>query len=200
MSRFPDTPVTLLARLASDITGRSEAQWTQLIELYRPTMVKFAESLGAKSSAEDIVQDVLVSLVSSIRRGGYNAKLGKFHSYLAASIRNRIINWRDSERSRGADGRASLGGAVEAAAAVPPEAPAVIDAKWRLACRAAAMGHVLTKTALAARTKDIYRAYVIDGRPIGDVAKEFGVSRNVVAQAKTRIESMIAGYEKMLAE
>ena len=37
MANFPDTPVSLLVRLASDRTGiRDEAGWTRLFELYAP--------------------------------------------------------------------------------------------------------------------------------------------------------------------
>ena len=42
MSAFPDTPVTLLARMAAERTGASEASWTRFFELYQPVIVKFA--------------------------------------------------------------------------------------------------------------------------------------------------------------
>ena len=81
-----------------------------------------------------------------------------------------------------------------------PEAAAILDAKWRLAQHAAAVEHVLTRTALAQRSKDVYRAYVLEERPIGEVARAFGVSRNVVSQIKTRVDAMIADFEAMLRD
>ena len=62
------------------------------------------------------------------------------------------------------------------------------------------MEHVLTRTALAQRSKDVYRAYVLEERPIGEVAQAFGVSRNVVSQIKTRVDAMIADFETMLRD
>jgi DNA-directed RNA polymerase specialized sigma subunit len=83
---------------------------------------------------------------------------------------------------------------------VPSETEALLDAKWRLAQHAAAVEHILTKTALAQKSKDIYREYVIKERPIGEVAKEFGVPNNSVSQIKTRVERMIADYEAMIKD
>ena len=83
---------------------------------------------------------------------------------------------------------------------MPSETAAVIDAKWLQARRSAAVEHVLTKTALAQQSKDIYRSYVLEERPIGEVAKAFGVSNNSVSQIKTRVERMIADYESMFAD
>jgi DNA-directed RNA polymerase specialized sigma subunit len=81
---------------------------------------------------------------------------------------------------------------------VPSETEAVLDAKWRMARRAAAVEHILTKTALAQKSKDVYRSYVIDERPIDEVAKAFGIPNNSVSQIKTRVERMIADYESLL--
>ena len=42
MSAFPDTPVSLLARMAAARTGASEESWTRFFELYQPVIMKFA--------------------------------------------------------------------------------------------------------------------------------------------------------------
>ena len=59
----------------------------------------------------------------------------------------------------------------------------------------AAWEHALTKTALAQRSKDVYRAYVLEERPIDEVARQFGIPNNSVSQIKTRVEKMIAAIE-----
>lgn len=59
---------------------------------------------------------------------------------------------------------------------------------------------MLTKTALSQKSRDIYRRYVVEERPIGEVAAEFGVPRNAVSQVKTRVERMIADYERLFPE
>ena len=121
---------------------------------------------------------------------------GKFRRYLATLVRNELVSrWR-KRQSRGEGASVSLddpGSGVEAF--VDSDAAAIVDVKWRLARRKAAVEWALTKTALSAQSKAVYRAYVIDERPIGEVAAEFNIPRNSVSQIKTRVERMIAAIE-----
>jgi RNA polymerase sigma-70 factor (ECF subfamily) len=201
MSVFPDTPVTMLARMAARVTGESEAGWVRFFELYEPVIKKFAEFAGAKRDSEDVVQDVFVKLVEVFRRGGYNPEKGKFRSYLSTMIRREVINRWQKAKVRGEGCHVSIDNDDSPLeVAVPSETAAILDAKWRLAQHAAAVEHILTKTAIAQKSKDIYREYVIKERPIGEVAKEFGVPNNSVSQIKTRVERMIADYEAMIKD
>lgn len=199
MARFPDTPVSLLAHIASEKTGvRDEAAWTRLFELYAPAIRAFAEERGVGAEGEDVVQDIFMRLVEVL--GGGKVKIGggaaKFRRYLATLIRNELVSrWR-RHQSRGGcsvvsmdDPEADVEPSVDSATA------ALIDAKWRLARHKAAVDWTLSKTALSPQSKAVYRAYVIEGRPIGEVAAEFGIPRNSVSQIKTRVERMIAAVE-----
>jgi len=197
MSALPDTPVTLIARMAAQITGEDEAGWVRFFDLYQPVIRHFAQAAGAKADSEDVAQEVLVKLVDVFRNGTYTPEKGRFRAYLATITRREVINRWQKAQARAAGRHVSLD---DAEIAVPPEAAAMLDAKWRLAQHAAAVEHVLTRTALAQKSKDIYRAYVLEERPIGEVAKAFGVSRNVVSQVKTRVDAMIADFEAMLRD
>lgn len=197
MSKIPDTPVTLIARMAAQITGEDEAVWVKFFDLYQPVIRHFAEYAGAKSDADDVVQDVLVKLVDVFRSGAYRPERGHFRSFLATITRREVINRWQKAQARAAGMHVPID---DVELAVPPEAAAMLDAKWRLAQRAAAIEHVLTRTALAQKSKAVYRAYVLEERPIGEVAKAFGVSRNVVSQVKTRVDAMIADFESMLRD
>ena len=199
MANFPDTPVSLLVRLASDRTGiRDEAGWTRLFELYAPAIRAFAEERGGEGEGEDVVQEIFMRLVEVLGSG--RVKIGdgamKFRRYLATLIRNELVSrWR-KRMARGGDGLVSLddpGAGVEAT--VDSDAAAVVDVKWRLARRRAAVEWALTKTALSPQSKAVYQAYVIDERPIGEVSAEFNIPRNSVSQIKTRVERMIAAIE-----
>jgi len=199
MARFPDTPVSLLAHIASEKTGvRDEAAWTRLFELYAPAIRAFAEERGVGAEGEDVVQDIFMRLVEVL--GGGRVKIGggaaKFRRYLATLIRNELVSrWR-RRQSRGGGSVVSMddpGADVEPS--VDSATAALIDAKWRLARHKAAVDWTLSKTALSPQSKAVYRAYVIEGRPIGEVAAEFGIPRNSVSQIKTRVERMIAAVE-----
>ena len=200
MSKIPDTPVTLIARMAAQATGEDEATWVKFFEIYQPVIRHFAESAGAKSDADDVVQDVLMKLVDVFRSGTYHPEKGRFRAFLATITRREVINRWQKAQARAADRHVSLNRTTAQEIAVPPEAAAILDVKWRLAQHTAAMEHVLTRTALAQKTKDIYRAYVLEEMPIGEVAKAFGVSRNVVSQTKTRVDAMIADFEAMFRD
>ena len=197
MSTLPDTPVTLIARMAAQVTGEDEAGWVRFFDLYQPVIRHFARAAGAKMDEEDVAQDVLLKLVEVFRRGAYKPEKGRFRAYLAAITRREVINRWQKAQAR-AEGRQVPIDDVQLT--VPPEAAAVLDAKWHLAQHAAAVEHVLTRTALAQKSKDVYRAYVLEERPIGEVAKAFGIPRNSVSQIKTRVEAMIADFEAMFRD
>ena len=199
MSAFPDTPVTLLSRIAAQVTGRAdEAAWTRLFELYEPAIRKFSELHGAGCDSEDVAQEIFLKLVSVLRRGTFKigGDAGRFRSYLASLIRRELISrWRKAN-ARGLGSNISIDNPdVSIELQVDSETVALIDAKWRLARHEAAVEHALTKTALSAQSKAVYRAYVLEDRPIGEVAKAFGIPNNSVSQIKTRVEKMIAAIE-----
>ena len=201
MSAFPDTPVSLLARMAAARTGASEASWTRFFELYQPVIVKFAAFSGAGREAEDVAQDVFVKLVEVFRRSAYDPAHGTFRAYLATMIRHEVVNRWHKAAVRAEGRHVSIDNyehPVELAA--PSETAAILDARWRLARRQAAVEHVLTKTALSEKSKAIYRAYVLEERPIDEVAAAFGVPNNTVSQTKTRVARMIAAHEELLGE
>jgi len=196
---FKPTSGTLLQRIAIEKTGEDEATWVRFWELYQPAMLMFARSIGGGENSEDIVQDVLSKLVGELKHGGYERQDGKlFRSYLKTLIRRQLIDAYRKERVRGYGRKVELTEAiVEDTAAAERDVGGELDAEWMRACHAAAVDHVLTKTALAQQSKDIYRAYALEGRPVGEVAKAFGVSKNLVSQIKTRVDKMV---ESQMAE
>ncbi len=202
MGTFPDTPVTLLARIAVEATGQrtDEAAWVRLFNLYAPAIRRFAELQGTPSSeSEDVTQDIFLRLVAILRGGRYRADAGRFRCYLATLVRNELVSrWRKVQARAACVPLDAV--PDEAIATLPPEAAALLDAKWRLARHEAAIEHALTKTALSRQSREIYRAYALEGRPIDEVASAFGVSRNVVAQVKTRVNRMVASLEAEYAE
>lgn len=197
MSALPDTPVTLIARMAAQMTGEDEAGWVRFFDLYQPVIRHFAQAAGAKADSEDVAQDVLVKLVEVFRKGSYTPEKGRFRAYLATITRREVINRWQRAQARAEGRRVSID---DVDLSVPPDAAAMLDAKWRMAQHAAAVEHVLTRTALAQKSKDVYRAYVLEERPICEVAKAFGIPRNSVSQIKTRVEAMIADFEAMFRD
>ena len=201
-SIFPDTPVTLLARIAVEATGHTtdEASWTRLFGLYAPAIRAFAEHMGTPSAdSEDVVQEIFAKLVDALRAGGYSTEAGRFRCYLATMIRHTLISrWRKAQVRVTCVPIECV--SEDELPALSSETEAQLDAKWRLARHEAAVEHALTKTALSQQSREIYRAYVLEGQSIGEVAARFNVPRNTVAQVKTRVSRMIASIEGLTAE
>ena len=195
MSAFRESPATLLVKLAAQVTGEDEANWVRFADLYIPAIREFARRRGDGRDVDDVVQEVLAGLVQVFRGNKFSIREGKgnFRAYLAKMIRSRLYMAYRREKARGLGLNVPLD---DAEPAVPADSvTAAMDAEWAMARHRAAEEHVLTKTLVSDLNKRLYRAYVVEERPIDEVAREFGVTRNQVSQAKTRIGRMVAAIE-----
>ena len=195
MIAFPETPATLLVKLAAQVTGEDEANWVRFADLYVPAIREFARHRGDGRDVDDVVQEVLAGLVRIFRGNKFSVREGKgnFRAYLAKMIRSQLYMAYRRDKARGLGLNVPL---EDAEPSVPADCvTAAMDAEWAAARHRAAVEHVLTKTLVSDLNKRLYRAYVVEERPIDEVAREFGVTRNQVSQAKTRIGRMVAAIE-----
>ena len=208
-STFPVTSVTLIAKIKNLSPGEDSAAWVRFWDTYALAIRQFAVMKGGEANADDIVMTVLGKLVNVLRDGQYSIDKGKFHSYLATMIVNEVHMAHRKELARAGDRKVSIDAALEDESGATDRTVAdtlvadgssaeSIDEDWRQAVLKSAVEHVLTKTALSERDRRVYRAYALEGRDIGEVAREFGVSRNVISQIKTRIDKRIVAVGKSL--
>ena len=200
MSAFPETSATLLSKLAAQITGEDEANWARFVDLYVPAIRDFARHRGDGRDVDDVVQEVLAGLVRVLRSGSFSVREGKgnFRAYLAKMIRSQLYMAYRREKARGLGLNVPLDDVQPSVSS--ESVTAAIDAEWAAARHRAAVEHVLAKTLVSDLNKRLYRAYVVEERPIDEVAREFGVTRNQVSQAKTRIGRMVAAIEGFVEE
>jgi len=199
MSTFPETSFTLIAKIKDLPPGQDGAAWTRFWELYGPAMRAFAVFKGGEANADDIVMTVLGKLVDVLRSGQFDPKKGAFHSYLATMIYNEVHMQRRKDEVRKTDEHVPLDETLAETLAAPVSAET--DADWQRAILAAAVEHVLTKTALSERDRAIYRFYVQEGHSLDETVAKFKLARNNISQIRTRIEKRIAviGREMALA-
>ena len=204
---FPQTSVTLIAKIRDLGPGRDSAEWVRFWDSYSLAIKQFAIFKGGEENADDIVMTVLAKLVDVLRSGQYTPEKGRFHSYLASMIVNEVHMAHRKDLARAGGRKVSLdagGGSDEQdgtladTLAAPETSPESLDEDWRNAVLRSATEHVLTKTALSARDRAVYRAYALAGKPIEEVAAEFHLSRNMVSQIKTRIEKRIVAVGREL--
>lgn len=209
MSAFPATSVTLIQKIKALSPGEDGAAWVRFWDAYSLAIRRFAALKGGEANADDIVMTVLGKLVNVLREGQYTPEKGAFHSYLATMIVNEVHMQHRKDLVRKTDQHLSLdapaGGESDGVDVTLADAlqttvtPAdMYEDDWRQAVLASVVEHVLTKTALSDRDRAVYRAYVQEGRPIGEVAAEFRLTRNSVSQIKTRIERRIVAVGREL--
>ncbi len=200
MSAFPETSLTLIAKIRDLPPGQDNAAWVRFWDSYALAMRQFAAMKGGEANADDILLRVLAKLVTVLREGRYNPQTGRLHSYIVTMILNEIRMDHRKDEVRARDRQISLdapiaGGegtrTVAETIAAPPETPERLDADWRAAVLASAEDFVLNRTAISARDRRVWAEYVQKNRPIEEVAAEFRLSRNAVSQIKTRISRRI---------
>lgn len=210
MSAFPRTSATLIAKIRDLSAGDDGAAWARFWDTYALAIRRFAAMKGGEANADDIVMTVLAKLVEVLRSGQYAPEKGRFHSYLTRMIVNEVYMAHRKDLVRAEDRKISLDAPIvgadggtgrtvaETLVAAEERPEEQLDEEWRQAVLKSATDYVLEKTALSDRDRRVYRAYALDGRDIGSVADEFGISRNFVSQIKTRIDKRIVAVGKTL--
>ena len=222
MNAFPVTSATLIQKIKSLPPGADDAAWVRFWDSYAGAVRTFAARKGGEENADDIVMTVLGKLVEVLRSGQYSPEKGAFHSYLSVMVLNEVHMLRRKELVRKVDRRVSLDMVVQkgdeangksertladviSRESLSPDATAAmaesakdLDDDWRQSILASAVDHVLTKTALSQRDRDVYREYVQEGRGIDEVAAKYRLSRNSVSQIKTRINRRIVAVGREL--
>ena len=191
------TSMTLLQKIAVEITGEREAAWIRFFDLYTPAIRKFVEWHDSTHDPDDVIQDIYIKLVDVVQCGKYDSSKGTFRAFLATMIRNHLVSLYRKESVRGCGLHVSID---EIEIPVSADAAMELDMKWMLARRQSAIEHVLTKTAMNAQTRDIYRAYAIDEVPVEEIEDRFGVNSNYIYKIKSRIEKMAEIIERELGD
>ena len=211
-SMFPETSVTLLGKLAAQVTGEDQANWLRFWNLYANAIRRLVKKLHGESHADDVLSEVMRKLVDFFRSGRMDRGKGSFRSYLSQMVRNELGMIYRREKARGGDRFVYIDNMdkAEGAEAAAWNAAAAemstsgddvwkrIDIEFVAAARDEALEHIYSNPAISKQKKDVYSAYVLEGRPIDQVAEQFGISRNLVSQIKVRMErSLLAVLAEM---
>ena len=193
MNVFPATSQTLLQKLAAQITGERESAWVRFFGLYEPAIKRFVTYHDSDHDPEDVAQEIFLKLVNVVKSGGYSPAKGRFRAFLATMIRRHLVSLYRKDQARGAGMFVDID---EVELTVPPDVAEQIDAKWRMARHQSAIEHLLTKTAISAQSRAIYRAYVEDEMPLEEVSARFGVTKTAIYKIKSRVGQMAAIVEE----
>jgi RNA polymerase sigma-70 factor (ECF subfamily) len=180
----PPTSKSLLAK-ARDCADQSA--WRRLTELYEPLLQKWVRPHVAQTAdAEDVVQEVLTTLVRELPRFDHNQRPGAFRAWLRTITLHRLrAYWEKRDARPTAFGSAKLCPALDELA----DPNSALSRSWD-----EEHDRYVTRTMLASIRLEFqpatWRAFemqVNDGRSALDVAQTLGLSVNAVLIAKSRV-------------
>jgi RNA polymerase sigma factor (sigma-70 family) len=169
------TPATLLLRLRQP--GDADA-WRQFVHLYTPLLYQWTQRLGLQpADAADLVQEVFLALCRALPQFHYDRRRS-FRAWLFTLMRNKL----QDRRRRPVP--LPVGGAGLLEQAREDDAVAVEEAEYRAHLAARAMR--LIQNEFSPATWQAFWATVVDGRPVGEVAADLGLTPNAVYLARGR--------------
>lgn len=179
------THATLLARLSD---GRDAVAWHEFCNRYGDLIRAFARQRGLQpSDCDDIVQDVLTALTSSMRGFEYDRAKGKFRSYLKTVTIHAIF-----ARLRQKKGEVALEEVKAAADAAAANRD--VDGQWDSEWRQYHLRHGLRTIRAEFSEADFaaFEMYAISRRPAQQTAESLNMSVDQVYQAKSRMLRRLA--------
>ena len=179
-----ETSHSLLERLR---LKPDEQSWTRLVNLYTPLLRHWLHQTGVDGAdADDLLQDVLTTLVREIPCFEHNQRKGAFRHWLRAILLNRVRGF-----LRGRQFRPQPAGGVDAWTVLDSlEDPASqLSREWDRQHDEFVARRLLEliEPEFAATTWQAFRLQVLDGRPPAEVAETLGLSLDAVYTAKSRV-------------
>lgn len=181
------TRTSLLERVRSE-DGRA---WEEFYSVYWEPILRYSRKLGLRDAdAGDVLQETMVALMSILPRFEYDRRKGKFRNFLLTIVHRKCLAAHRRAKRRGEvpleapaseDGLAPL----DKLEAVPEDLPD--ENAWREALMVEAVKRLTRDPRMKPETLAAFRAYVIEGRPAPEVAREFGIKENALYQVRNRL-------------
>ncbi|MEK6643878.1 MAG: sigma-70 family RNA polymerase sigma factor [Planctomycetota bacterium] len=170
---------TLLARIANPADPMA---WSEFCRQYERMIRSFAARQGVVGAeADDVVQEVLISLTKAMTSFEYDPAKGKFRSYLKTVVVRAIYRRRQKSPSN-VSGLESM---ADIAAADDESLDAVWEEEWRQQHLRRAMCTV--ESEFNSSDLKCFQSYVLNGDDAAEVSKRYDVSVGQVYNAKHRI-------------
>jgi RNA polymerase sigma-70 factor (ECF subfamily) len=181
MSQADSTHLTFLLRLR-DRTDR--VSWQEFHQRYGQLLYRYARSRGAShADAEDVVQEVELYLFKAISDFEYDARKGRFRTYLRSAVVHAL--------SRRANQRAAQPALLDPHTLdyVAGEQEASADARWerewQLHRLRWAMQSIVDE--FEPLTIKAFEMHVLAGQPVEETAQALNLSKASVYQARSRV-------------
>lgn len=181
MSQADSTHLTFLLRLRD---RADKLSWQEFHERYGQLLYRYARGRGAShADAEDVVQEVEMYLFKAINDFEYDARKGRFRTYLRSAVVHAL--------ARRATKQAGQPAALDPQTLdyVSSEKEASADARWEREWQLHRLRWAMHSIAgeFEPLTLRAFEMHVLGGRPVTETAGELGLSKASVYQARSRI-------------
>jgi RNA polymerase sigma-70 factor (ECF subfamily) len=188
------TSQSLLLRLRHE-PGDQRA-WVGFVDRYAPLIRRWCRERGMREpDIEDVSQDVLVRLVTALKKFSYDPK-GRFRGWLRAVVQSALVDhrarWRQPARGSG-DSRVI---AVLAGQEARPDLTDRLQASFDLEILERAMAAVSAR--VAPHNWQAFVRTVLEGRAVAETARALGVHEGIVYVARCKIQKMLKREIKRL--
>lgn len=181
---MPDTSASLLERLRA---GPDDEAWRRLVELYSPLLHGWLRRYSLQATdADDLMQEVLSTLVRELPAFRYDPARGAFRSWLRTILANRLqAFFRDRQRSPQPAG-GSVGPRLLEQLADPNSDQSRL---WNQEHDRHVARRLLAgiKPDFEPTTWTAFERCTLDGKKASVVAAELGISVNAVFISKSRV-------------
>jgi RNA polymerase sigma-70 factor (ECF subfamily) len=179
--RFDSTRATLLLRLRDRTDSLS---WQEFHDRYGELLYRYARRRGASAvDAEDVVQDVEMSLLKALDGFEYDVRKGRFRGYLRVAVVRAMAR---RANKAGRDGDVVDPHSFDYLAAVKD---AEADERWEREWRSHRLRWALRQIAgeFEKVTLDAFKVHVLAGKSVEETAAQLGINKASVYQAKSRV-------------
>lgn len=175
----------------------NDDDWSAFFDLYAPLVFRVAKSQGLQDDdCEEIVQQVMVAVMTQIAKFEYRPQVGRFRDWLAQMTRHKIADLMKA-RSRSV---------LAAKASVSISGPDSLDPfeqlweqQWQRALLERSIEHARNQVG-----PEVFQAFwlrVVEGWNGGDVADFLGISTSAVHVYKHRVVYFVrTQYERLLRQ
>lgn len=190
MSDTPPTRQSLLARLKRE---GSNSDWEQFYRQYGAVILSFCRKQGLDEfGARDVLQETMILFMRKLPTFDYDPLRGRFRNWLLTLVMGKTRDaFRRAHRMRTVsihehnfnDTPALHNGLVSPGS----EGSEAVERAWIQSLIEEALARIQTDPKTKTETFVVFQAYMIEGRPVADVSRQFGIEENAIYQIKHRM-------------
>ena len=186
-SQIPNTRRSLLIEIRDPTNQRA---WCEFADVYRPLIIRLAKIRGLQDAdAEDLTQQVLLSVAAAIDRWEYDPKRARFRTWLKRVADNAIINALSRAKPDRGSGSTSIVVRLDEEPASDGPTSELLCIEFRREVFRWAAREIQKE--FRPETWDAFWLSCVDGVSVSELTEQLGKSRGAIYVARSRVISRL---------